>query len=1335
MNTHKNANKQGEKILLGGVAAAALGLINAKPQTVKAANQNGNRATKKTASRAVKTKLTYQNETDSETEGETATEDNHTDQNSGSQTAGSENNAGTTSSNSENGQIQHSSATPINSERNPNSAYNSKTRTDQIDSTIAPRDSNSSVSSTWNDIPLTFSNGVLSLGEKDKTYTINNSDNNDISISQNVNGITVDDITEIDINAPIAILGSAQRLFCKLSNLVSIKGLKNLNTSQVTDMTKMFFGCTKIVSLDLSSFDTTKVTSFNTMFASDPSLTSVDLSSFTVADDATTMGMFVISEDDTPSLSKLILGKGFKFTTRNGRPNNSLNLPGTWVNMGEGDGSLTKGTNQWSSADLMTNYQGDRDHDTYVRYTGGTVTVHRQDEEGKQLVDQNGKEIPDEKLFGNISDSVTVDTSKEFAGYKFKENKNSDVKAFTSDPQDITLVYSKSKTDNTWEGVPFTFNNGVLSLGEKGKDYLIDNTAEKEIGINNNINNINTDNINEIDILGKITINGPADSLFDTLPNLTQINGLNNLITSDVTDMSYMFANCPKLVSLDLSSFDTSKVTFFSSMFYADTDLSSVNLSSFTITDDAVDYSLFDSCTNLTKLVLGKGIKFTTTNDLPNDSLQQPGTWVNMGEGNGSLSKGTNQWSSADLMTNYQGDRDHDTYVRYTGGTVTVHRQDEEGKQLVDQDGKEIPDEKLFGNISDSVTVDTSKEIAGYTFKENQNPTITAFISDPQTITLVYSKSKTDNTWEGVPFTFNNGVLSLGEKGESYKIFNSENKEKSYALDTRDISISQNIKGINVDEIKEIDLNANIKIIGSANGLFKNLKNLATIKGLSNLDTSQVTNMEQMFSNCPKLTALDLSSLNTDNVTSYSSMFSGDAALTSADLSNFQVAANTEMKDMFSSCSSLTKLTLGKDFKFIDSIGLNDLSGTWVNMGEGNGSLTKGANHWSSADFMTKYQGDRDHDTYVRYTGGTVTVHRQDENDNQLVPDEYLFGNISDPVTVDTSREIAGYKFKENKNSDIKAFISDPQDITLVYTKNSTTPPIPVKAKPVTVYYKYKADNGELVEIPGTNPENFPKDTTTSVVGDHVPISFKSIEGYTPNSYQINNDNIVKSTNVPEVALAADPQSVNLIYTKSDNNNGSNTVNTGTTATSPAAIAPAVTVHYQDEYGNTIAPDRVVQGRIGDGYTTGAETVSGYSLKTRPDNATGFFSNNPQSVTYVYSKSAGNTTATVPADNTASAENEPTPIPTHKTKKSKAVKHHQTANKGLRERHQAKRQTRLTATSGKLNKAANDPQKVTQDNTLPQTGTEKRNSLAMLALGSLALATALGAAWLNRKKD
>ena len=226
----------------------------------------------------------------------------------------------------------------------------------------------------------------------------------------------------------------------------------------------------------------------------------------------------------------------------------------------------------------------------------------------------------------------------------------------------------------------------------------------------------------------------------------------------------------------------------------------------------------------------------------------------------------------------------------------------------------------------------------------------------------------------------------------------------------------------------------------------------------------------------------------------------------------------------------------------------------------------------------------------------------------------------------------------------------------------------------------------------------------------------------------------------------------------SNDSNASNT--TGSIVNSPAAIAPAVTVHYQDEYGNTIAPDRVIQGRIGDGYTTGAETVSGYTLKTRPDNATGFFISSPQSVTYVYSKNDGqtNNSTPAPAGNQTPTDNEPTPIPTSKkNKKKKAAKK---AIKGLHankqskkapaksikgltaNKHQANRPAKLAAAAGKLNKtaSANDPQKgkLNQESStdaLPQTGAEKHNSLAMLALGGLALATALGAAWLERKKD
>jgi len=70
-----------------------------------------------------------------------------------------------------------------------------------------------------------------------------------------------------------------------------------------------------------------------------------------------------------------------------------------------------------------------------------------------------------------------------------------------------------------------------------------------------------------------------------------------------------------------------------------------------------------------------------------------------------------------------------------------------------------------------------------------------------------------------------------------------------------------------------------------------------------------------------------------------------------------------------------------------------------------------------------------------------------------------------------------------------------------------------------------------------------------------------------------------------------------------------------------------------------------------------------------------------------------------------------------------------TANK-----HQVNRPAKLAVATGKLNKKGKLNQESSTD-ALPQTGAEKHNSLAMLALGGLALATALGAAWFNRKKN
>ena len=68
--------------------------------------------------------------------------------------------------------------------------------------------------------------------------------------------------------------------FYEFKSLKSIEGLEHLNTSQVTDMGCMFYGCASLTSLDLTSFDTSQVTQMSCMFYGCASLTSLDLTSF-----------------------------------------------------------------------------------------------------------------------------------------------------------------------------------------------------------------------------------------------------------------------------------------------------------------------------------------------------------------------------------------------------------------------------------------------------------------------------------------------------------------------------------------------------------------------------------------------------------------------------------------------------------------------------------------------------------------------------------------------------------------------------------------------------------------------------------------------------------------------------------------------------------------------------------------------------------------------------------------------------------------------------------------------------------------------------------------------
>ena len=91
--------------------------------------------------------------------------------------------------------------------------------------------------------------------------------------------------------------------------------------------------------------------------------------------------------------------------------------------------------------------------------------------------------------------------------------------------------------------------------------------------------------------------------------------------------------------------------------------------------------------------------------------------------------------------------------------------------------------------------------------------------------------------------------------------------------------------------------------------MFSRMSNLTSLN-ISNLDTSQVTNMNSMFYGMSSLTSLNLSNFNTSNVTDMREMFFGTRSLASLNLSNFDTSNVTDMSFMFFSSSKLTSLNL-----------------------------------------------------------------------------------------------------------------------------------------------------------------------------------------------------------------------------------------------------------------------------------------------------------------------------------------------------------------------------------------------------------------------------------------
>ena len=367
---------------------------------------------------------------------------------------------------------------------------------------------------------------------------------------------------------------------------------------------------------------------------------------------------------------------------------------------------------------------------------------------------------------------------------------------------------------------------------------------------------------------------------FCDMLNLQTITGISYLNTSQVIYFSEMFLHCPKLTSLDVSGFDTSNARVMNGMFGSCSKLVSLDLSGFNTSKVNNMQNMFAGCSVLASLdVTGfntsnvtdmsfmfSGCKGLTRLDLRNFNTSKVTTMQNMFA------------SCIKLSTIYAGSGWSTTRVTSSSLMFSFCNSLVGGQGTAYDDSN--PKDKTYAHIDGGTS----------------NP---GYLTDPD-VRMAYACYTPSNT----TLTFYYDALRYSRTGTTYDL-NTGSDDPDWNLNDPDWYTD----GTNANVTKVVFAPSFAAARPTTTqGWFFEMSKLQTITGISNLNTSEVTDMSRMFAYCGTLTSLDVSGFNTAKVTSMLAMFYGCSNLTSLDVSGFNTAKVTDMNGMFSNCHHLTSL-------------------------------------------------------------------------------------------------------------------------------------------------------------------------------------------------------------------------------------------------------------------------------------------------------------------------------------------------------------------------------------------------------------------------------------------
>ncbi|MCG0555071.1 MucBP domain-containing protein [Lactiplantibacillus plantarum] len=283
---------------------------------------------------------------------------------------------------------------------------------------------------------------------------------------------------------------------------------------------------------------------------------------------------------------------------------------------------------------------------------------------------------------------------------------------------------------------------------------------------------------------------------------------------------------------------------------------------------------------------------------------------------------------------------------------------------------------------------------------------------------------------------------------------------------------------------------------------------------------------------------------------------------------------------------------------------------------------------------------------YTRKDAGDITIHMVDTNGNlvyepQILPGKHNLGNAYnlDAPTFDH------FKLQQTIGNAAGVFTTDPQSITFVYVR--------LDAGNITVKYQDKqghqlkpdktiSGSQSLGQAYTTEPldiENYtlmttPANATGTFTDQEQTVIYVYVRrdaGQIVVKYQdsagtpLAPDKLLDGKEQLGAAYQTTAISIPNFYLAATPANATGTFSTDTQTVIyqyARSNAGHITVKYQDANGTTLAPDDILtgNGQLGRPYQTNAKTIENYRLIQTPANATGQFSDQAQTVIYVYTR-------------------------------------------------------------------------------------------------------------------